>query len=395
MHCNNLYFNNPSYFNSRVVNNNSSSLEYEEPLPKIEFLLKELDSNPGFLRFSSDLYLTTPTRTIDNNNDFIFKGAAHQRQMKTRQEVLSPVTNQMFLPLFSFEDKIKQLNESPTQSPAPSSPLQDGPTKISTVPVLSPQLTKEPLVKAHNIKKNNNNENTKPFAKIHSPKIDTKTEAKTEAKTEQVRDSEVLNKKEPTKQPETGRQTTNQTYSLRPHIQKRSIDELGGQESESNKKRMESYNQCCGVNHRTKRRCGNTCLMDYIGPRPVYCAEHIHLDPDCWYQKCAVSSFDCKQKSCKEVVLKEFGVCYKHLPGLLEVDERFTTNPSAVQNAKVILKRVTDLANQIRKEANAARAHNQELFQRKAKLVTKYHAMQDILSAHITKFQNESHEVQN
>lgn len=26
--------------------------------------------------------------------------------------------------------------------------------------------------------------------------------------------------------------------------------------------------------------------MEYIGPRPIYCAEHIELDPNSLYEKC-------------------------------------------------------------------------------------------------------------
>lgn len=54
--------------------------------------------------------------------------------------------------------------------------------------------------------------------------------------------------------------------------------------------------------------------MEYIGPRPIYCAEHIELDPGSLYEKCK-SPYQKEvgdKKGCKEVVLKEFGLCYKH-----------------------------------------------------------------------------------
>lgn len=59
--------------------------------------------------------------------------------------------------------------------------------------------------------------------------------------------------------------------------------------------------------------------MEYIGPRPIYCAEHIELDPKTLYCKCR-SSYQKEpgdNKGCKEVVLKEFGLCYKHYSDLV------------------------------------------------------------------------------
>jgi len=44
--------------------------------------------------------------------------------------------------------------------------------------------------------------------------------------------------------------------------------------------------QCKGTNRKKNKRCRNAALMEFIGPRPIYCAEHIHLDPECLYTKC-------------------------------------------------------------------------------------------------------------
>ena len=44
--------------------------------------------------------------------------------------------------------------------------------------------------------------------------------------------------------------------------------------------------QCSGTNRKKKSRCRNAALMEYVGPRPIYCAEHISLDPDALYHKC-------------------------------------------------------------------------------------------------------------
>jgi len=44
--------------------------------------------------------------------------------------------------------------------------------------------------------------------------------------------------------------------------------------------------QCIGKNRKTGNQCRNAALMEYFGPKPKFCAEHIHLDEDCLYTKC-------------------------------------------------------------------------------------------------------------
>ena len=100
--------------------------------------------------------------------------------------------------------------------------------------------------------------------------------------------------------------------------------------------------QCIGTNIKKKRQCKNAALMEYIGTRPVYCAEHIELDPNTLYQKC-LSDYGKEpgdKKKCKEIVLKEFGFCYKHF------DAHIATYPpgrAGIEKAKAELKRVSDL----------------------------------------------------
>jgi hypothetical protein len=48
--------------------------------------------------------------------------------------------------------------------------------------------------------------------------------------------------------------------------------------------------QCLGMNVKSRRRCKNTALMEYDGPQPHHCAEHIHLDASACYHKCSFSS---------------------------------------------------------------------------------------------------------
>jgi hypothetical protein len=62
-------------------------------------------------------------------------------------------------------------------------------------------------------------------------------------------------------------------------------NDAGAKNAASNK----SVLQCMGVNRKKRIRCRNPALMEYIGPRPLYCAEHISLDTNCLYHKCPSS----------------------------------------------------------------------------------------------------------
>jgi len=106
------------------------------------------------------------------------------------------------------------------------------------------------------------------------------------------------------------------------------------------------HSQCVGVSQKKNEQCRNAALMDYIGPRPLHCAEHIHLDETSLYQKCAtVVELDYRHKYCKEVVLKEFGVCFKHLPSHLETTPEFCvlSGRPAFKKSLHLLSRARDL----------------------------------------------------
>jgi len=131
--------------------------------------------------------------------------------------------------------------------------------------------------------------------------------------------------------------------------------------------------QCKGRNRKKGTQCRNAALMEYIGPRPIYCAEHIELDPKSLYEKCK-SPFQKEiddNKGCKEVVLKEFGLCYKHYG--------FTIN-EMIQNrdiarAKHEQERISCLLTQLEREASAAKKKDGDLYQRKNKLIPKFQDM--------------------
>lgn len=136
--------------------------------------------------------------------------------------------------------------------------------------------------------------------------------------------------------------------------------------------------QCQGKNRKKGTQCRNAALMEYIGPRPVYCAEHIELDPRSLYEKCK-SPYQKEpgdNKGCKEVVLKEFGMCYKHFPDFCNQ----LIQARDVMRARKHYERVTMLLAQLEKEAANAKKKDGDLYQRKNKLIPKFQEMKRIIS---------------
>jgi len=131
--------------------------------------------------------------------------------------------------------------------------------------------------------------------------------------------------------------------------------------------------QCKGRNRKKGTQCRNAALMEYIGPRPIYCAEHIELDPKSLYEKCK-SSYQKDpgdNKGCKEVVLKEFGVCYKHYTDL--VSEMIENRE--YDRIRKHSDRITELLAQLERDAAAAKKKDGDLYQRKNKLIPKFQEM--------------------
>jgi len=131
--------------------------------------------------------------------------------------------------------------------------------------------------------------------------------------------------------------------------------------------------QCKGRNRKKGTQCRNAALMEYIGPRPIYCAEHIELDPKSLYEKCK-SSYQKDpgdNKGCKEVVLKEFGVCYKHYADLVAemIENR------EYDKIRKHSDRITELLAQLERDAAAAKKKDGDLYQRKNKLIPKFQEM--------------------
>mmetsp|Transcript_18987 Transcript_18987/g.21149 ORF Transcript_18987/g.21149 Transcript_18987/m.21149 type:complete len:418 (+) Transcript_18987:135-1388(+) len=135
--------------------------------------------------------------------------------------------------------------------------------------------------------------------------------------------------------------------------------------------------QCKGRNKKKNERCRNAALMEFIGPRPHYCAEHIEQDPACLYKKCCASYQKIKGdgKRCKEVVLKEFGFCHKHF------HEIFTAKSPQEESkdCATMLGRVTELLTDLENEAAAAKKFDADLYQRKHKLIPKFQSMKETL----------------
>jgi len=136
--------------------------------------------------------------------------------------------------------------------------------------------------------------------------------------------------------------------------------------------------QCKGRNRKKGTQCRNAALMEYIGPRPIYCAEHIELDPKSLYEKCK-SSYQKEpgdNKGCKEVVLKEFGVCYKHYADLIQdMIENHEYEKTRRHNERIV-----DLLSQLEKDAAAAKKKDGDLYQRKNKLIPKFQEMKKLVS---------------
>jgi len=135
--------------------------------------------------------------------------------------------------------------------------------------------------------------------------------------------------------------------------------------------------QCKGMNRKKNIQCRNAALMEYIGKRPQYCAEHIENDPNSLYAKCK-SSYQRvlgDGKGCKEVVLKEFVMCYKHF------GDAVTTmiGEDGYQKACKQLSRVKELLTKLEEEAALAKKQDADLYQRKNKLIPKFQVMKSML----------------
>jgi len=144
--------------------------------------------------------------------------------------------------------------------------------------------------------------------------------------------------------------------------------------------------QCKGRNRKKGTQCRNAALMEYIGPRPIYCAEHIELDPKSLYEKCK-SSYQKEpgdNKGCKEVVLKEFGVCYKHYPDLINemIENR------EYDRTRLHSERITELLAQLEREAAAAKKKDGDLYQRKNKLIPKFQEMKKLVVKSLEAFES-------
>lgn len=141
--------------------------------------------------------------------------------------------------------------------------------------------------------------------------------------------------------------------------------------------------QCKGRNRKKGIQCRNAALMEYVGPRPIYCAEHIELDPNTLYEKCK-SPYQKEvgdNKGCKEVVLKEFGTCYKHYGDYV----REIMKNGEFQKMQQQHERICELLSQLEIDAATAKKQDGDLYQRKNKLIPKFQEMKKI-AARVVEF---------
>lgn len=143
--------------------------------------------------------------------------------------------------------------------------------------------------------------------------------------------------------------------------------------------------QCAGMNRKKKARCRNAALMEYVGPRPIYCAEHISLDPNALYHKCGLPiSADKGPKLCKEIVLHTFKYCYKHIDQWLSTS---LVGPAAIPETQSLLTTASSLLAQLEQEAARAKSEDSELYQRKSKLIPKYQSLVKTLTQHLQRLE--------
>jgi hypothetical protein len=150
--------------------------------------------------------------------------------------------------------------------------------------------------------------------------------------------------------------------------------------------------QCKGTNRKKNKRCRNAALMEFIGPRPIYCAEHIQLDPNCLYTKCksTYQKVPGDKKGCREVVLKEFGLCHKHYNDAVKKMKGLEGYQMVIEK----LIRVSELLNNLEEEALKAKKTDADLFQRKNKLIPKFHEIRSILKKRLCELYIEGFVVQ-
>jgi len=128
--------------------------------------------------------------------------------------------------------------------------------------------------------------------------------------------------------------------------------------------------------------------MEYIGPRPLYCAEHITLDPESLYGKCtsAFHKIPGDGKGCREVVLKELSYCHKHYSQ--GVDVMLDGTDEGANKAQSHFHRISSLLQQLEAEALAAKRTDPDLFQRKHKLIPKFMDMKKLLIKRFEEFEH-------
>jgi len=91
------------------------------------------------------------------------------------------------------------------------------------------------------------------------------------------------------------------------------------------------------------------------------------------------------KKGCREVVLKEFGLCHKHYKD--STDKMIGKAGYDLAHEK--LERVNELLSKLENEAIKAKKTDADLYQRKNKLIPKFQDMKTIITQHICKLKTE------
>eukprot|EP01091_Cochliopodium_minus_P008559 TRINITY_DN1964_c0_g2_i2.p1 TRINITY_DN1964_c0_g2~~TRINITY_DN1964_c0_g2_i2.p1 ORF type:complete len:490 (-),score=167.70 TRINITY_DN1964_c0_g2_i2:113-1582(-) len=143
------------------------------------------------------------------------------------------------------------------------------------------------------------------------------------------------------------------------------------------KKEVPEKIQCLGSSKKKGTQCKNAALLEYIGPRPLYCAEHIEEDKNTLHGKCKCPYFKEKGdgKACKQIILKELVMCYRHFD---EVLLNLTLEKARRQKTLVV-----EMIKKLRQDSKTFLKTNIDLYQRKSKLLPKYIKLDNILSKFI------------
>eukprot|EP01099_Mayorella_cantabrigiensis_P004412 TRINITY_DN330_c0_g5_i1.p1 TRINITY_DN330_c0_g5~~TRINITY_DN330_c0_g5_i1.p1 ORF type:complete len:315 (-),score=62.00 TRINITY_DN330_c0_g5_i1:64-885(-) len=142
--------------------------------------------------------------------------------------------------------------------------------------------------------------------------------------------------------------------------------------------------QCQAWNKRTSQRCQNIVLMEFLGPIPDFCAQHIEQDPLSLFSHCKFGSpHNDRRRRCREIVLRDFGWCTKHF-------DRFLENYNAHSHLPLLQDKLNIVQSHLRELEESHKApvkDDKSLYHRKYKIITKLQQMKIRLLHRLSKLE--------